>query len=67
MSSERSQVSDATRKAEADEARTAHIAGETARPEEQVVERDEVDDEVRRHYREMTELGAHDQGEGRIP
>ena len=26
-----------------------------------------VDEEVRTHYREMTELGANEAGEGRIP
>ena len=38
------------------------------RPEEdEAIEDEEVDDEVRAHYQEMVELGASEVGEGRIP
>jgi len=68
MSHERSEVTDATRRAEAEEARARHVADRPAGPEEEasLVEHD-VDDEVRAHYREMTDIGAHEVGEGRVP
>jgi hypothetical protein len=63
-----SQVTDATREAEAEEARSAHVADRPATPEEEQAVKDrKVDDDVREHYQEMTELGADDVGEGRIP
>ncbi len=68
MSTERSQVTDATRQAEAEEADAAHIADRPADGEEETaVEDRKVDDGVRSHYREMTEIGAEERGEGRIP
>jgi hypothetical protein len=68
MSDERSDVTDATRQAEAEEARAPHVADRPGTPEEEALAGDEgVDDDVRTHYREMTELGANDPGEGRIP
>jgi hypothetical protein len=68
MSQERSEVTDATRQAEAEEARVRHGADRPASPEEEEpVEDRAVDDEVREHYREMTEIGAQEVGEGRVP
>ncbi len=68
MSDERTGVSEATRQAEAEEAEASHEAGRPPTPEEAAeVDGREVDPDVRAHYREMTELGAEDQGEGRIP
>ena len=68
MNDEPDQVSDATREAEADEARVRHVAGRGPTPEEEEAADDhEVDPEVRAHYQEMTELGANEVGEGRIP
>jgi len=68
MSDERSEVTDATREAEAEEARAPHVADRPATAEEEELAGDgAVDEEVRSHYREMTELGANDPGEGRIP
>jgi hypothetical protein len=67
MGDERSQVSDATREAEAEEAKADHVAGgPTGGGDEETVGDELVDDEVREHYREMTELGAREVGEGRI-
>ncbi len=68
MSDERTRVSDATRQAEAEESDAAHRADRSATPEESAaVEGREVDPDMRAHYREMTELGADEAGEGRIP
>jgi len=68
MSNERSQVSDATREAEAEEAKAPHVADRPATPEEEKsVDGTSVDDEVRSHYEEMTELGANDPGEVASP
>ena len=68
MSSERGQVSDATKEAEAEEAGAPHVAGAPAGAEdEELTEDREVDPEVREHYREMTEIGAAEEGEGRVP
>lgn len=68
MSNERNEVTDATRQAEAEEAEAPHVADRPASAEEEKLVGDSaVDDDVRTHYREMTELGANDPGEGRIP
>jgi len=68
MSDERSQVTDATRAAEAEGAQVRHVADRPASPEEEeLVEDRTVDDEVRSHYQEMTEIGAHEKGEGQVP
>jgi hypothetical protein len=67
MSEERGRVSDATREAEAEEALAPHGADVSDGADETDLEDREVDDEVRSHYREMTELGAHEVGEGRVP
>ncbi len=68
MSNERTEVSDATRQAEAEEAEASHVTGRPVTPEEEEsIEDEKVDSDVRAHYREMVELGAKDVGEGRIP
>jgi hypothetical protein len=67
MSSEHGEVSEATREAEAEEAQAPHVAEESAGEGDGPVEDREVSDEVRSHYREMTDLGAHEVGEGRVP
>jgi len=60
---------DATRKAEAQEARAPHVAYTADTPEEDDVEVEErqVDPDVRDHFQEMAERGAENVGEGRIP
>ena len=67
MKDERGTVTDATRAAEAEEAQADHGAGRPA-DDRTANEADEhpVEDGVRQHYREMTELGAQEVGEGRI-
>jgi hypothetical protein len=67
MSSDRDEVTDATRQAEAEEARAPHDAGDTGPGTEEEDNERSADAGVREHYREMTELGANDPGEGRIP
>jgi hypothetical protein len=68
MSSERGQVSDATRKAEAQEATAPHTAdGPAGIGGDEGTEDHQVDPEVRDHYREMTEIGANEEGEGHVP
>jgi hypothetical protein len=67
MSDERGQVTDATRQAEAEEARAPHVAGEPSTSDNEGSDSRPVDDDVRRHYQEMVELGAEEEGEGRIP
>ena len=67
MSSERSKVSEATREAEAEEARAPHDAGPTAAEAEAAADGHQVDEAVGEQYREMTELGASEPGEGRVP
>ncbi|MGH9016764.1 MAG: hypothetical protein ACRDY1_03360 [Acidimicrobiales bacterium] len=68
MTDERGEVTEATRKAEAEEAEAAHDAGvpATAEPASEQAE-PVVADDVRAHYREMTDRGAHESGEGRVP
>ena len=66
MGNDRSEVTEATLEAEAEEARAPHAA-EAEDPEgEKSADGHKVDQSVRKHYREMTELGADDPGEGRI-
>ena len=68
MDDEVYEVTGATREAEAKEAKAPHRADRAPTPDEEAsIEGDEVDPEVRSHYREMTELGADEVGEGRIP
>ena len=67
MSDDRSDVTDATREAEAEEALAPHGAGPEDAEYDELADDKPVEDDVRNHYREMTELGANDKGEGRIP
>jgi hypothetical protein len=68
MDEDRSQVTESTREAEAEEARAPHVADRAPTPAEEEAAKDlEVDPDVRAHYQEMTELGANEVGEGRIP
>jgi hypothetical protein len=66
MGDERGEVTQGTREAEEVDEKAAHGAGAESDEGAEVAEDRVVDDEVRSHYREMTELGAHDKGEGRI-
>lgn len=68
MTADRERPSDATKAAERDEADTK--AGADRMPtedEERVAEEQSIDDDVREHAKDMTERGARQQGEGRIP
>ena len=68
MTQERSQVGEATRRAEENEAAAPHVADRPATAEEAAqVEGRVVDPAVRRHHQEMTERGAQEAGEGRVP
>jgi hypothetical protein len=68
MNDEDSHVSDATREAEAEEADAPHLPDRApTAEEEEAVEGRHVDPDVRAHFRHMTELGAEEVGEGRIP
>ena len=69
MNEKRSDLSDATRKAEAEEASAPHVAypADTPQEEDVAVEERDVDTLVRDHYQEMAERGAENVGEGRIP
>jgi hypothetical protein len=65
---DRTNPSPATRDEEAREARVPPGASEVPTPEEEAAaESNPVDPEVAEHEREMTERGAHQKGEGRIP
>jgi hypothetical protein len=66
MGDDRSEVTEATREAEAEEARSPHAVEPEDIEGEKSVDGHTVDTSVREHYREMTELGADDPGEGRI-
>ncbi|HEY5012840.1 MAG TPA: hypothetical protein VIK61_09070 [Acidimicrobiia bacterium] len=60
--------SDRTRVAEREEARTtARADREPTADEEQRAEAQTLDPEVAEHYEEMTERGANQHGEGRVP
>jgi hypothetical protein len=66
--SEHTRPSDRTKAAEEEEARTPpHADREPTEDEERLAERTKPDPEVAEHYEEMTERGAHQKGEGRIP
>jgi hypothetical protein len=67
MSDERGHVTEATRQAETEEAEAPHVADQSGASEGEAVEDREVSESVRSHYREMTELGANEPGEGRLP
>jgi hypothetical protein len=58
---------DATRAEEEKEAHAEHVAGEAANAEQAADAPTEAGDGVSEHYHEMTEKGAHIQGEGETP
>jgi hypothetical protein len=67
MGDERGEVTQGTRQAEEVDEKAAHGAEADGGDEGAEAAEDRVvDDDVRSHYREMTELGAQDKGEGRI-
>ncbi|HUF84828.1 MAG TPA: hypothetical protein VMQ81_09590 [Acidimicrobiia bacterium] len=58
----------ATRAAERREAKSRPApGGEPSPAEEAAADEHELDEEVPEHYEEMTERGADQQGEGRVP
>jgi hypothetical protein len=66
--SERTNPSRATRDEEAREAQVPPGATEVPTPEEErAAEKNRLDPEVAEHEKEMTERGADQKGEGRIP
>jgi hypothetical protein len=69
MEGEHTEVSDATRRAEQDEARAPHAPDRPPTREEAEAAGDGegADPEVARHYQEMSEIGAEVKGEGQIP
>lgn len=61
-------ISESTRQEEEKEAQSAHRADRSpTSDEEEVLSDEEVDDDVRSHYEEMTARGVEEKGEGRIP
>jgi hypothetical protein len=66
MGDDRGEVTEGTREAEGHDEKAAHGAEGSNGEGTELVEDGKVDDEVRSHYREMTDLGAHEKGEGRI-
>jgi hypothetical protein len=63
---EHTKPSDITRAEEARDAGQPHAAGSDPTPEESAAaERNKVDRDTRKAYREMTERGAHQKGEGK--
>ena len=61
-------VSDATKETERREANAEHGAPEVpTAAEAAAAEKNTVSPETREHYQEMTEKGANQQGEGRVP
>ena len=64
---EQTKPNDATRQADRDAVNVEHGASEVLTPEdERLAEKNTVSPEVPEHYKEMTEKGANQQGEGRI-
>jgi hypothetical protein len=68
MTDEHTDVSDATRQAEREEAAATHSPDRPPTPEEEAdaAEHSVVDPEVREHYEEMIERGAEVKGEGEV-
>ena len=64
-----SRPTDKTREAEADDAKVHAEADDMPTPEEEAAAERAggPDEEVSEHYKEMTERGAHQKGEGRLP
>jgi hypothetical protein len=68
MSEERTRPNDATRSAERAEAESEHTPDRPpTEEEEREAEKNQLDPEVSEHEREMSERGANQQGEGRLP
>jgi hypothetical protein len=68
MSDERTDVTDATREAEREEAVAPHDSDRPPTAQEEAdAEAHKVDPDVREHYEEMIERGAEVQGEGHVP
>ena len=68
MTAQPERPSDATKAAERDEAEIE--AGADRMPTEdeaRIADEQSIDDDVREHAKDMTERGARQQGEGRIP
>jgi hypothetical protein len=66
--SDRTRPSPDTREAESREAgRRASADRQPTAEEEALAERNELDEDVVEHEKEMAERGAHQKGEGRIP
>ena len=65
---ERTRPSPETREEERREAKDAADAGREPTPEEEeAADSNEPDEDVAEHYEEMTERGAKQRGEGRVP
>ena len=66
---DRTRPSRKTRDEERREAKDTADAGREPTPEEEeeAADRNEPDEEVAEHYEEMTERGANQEGEGRVP
>jgi hypothetical protein len=65
---DRTRPSRKTRDEERREAKDTADAGREPTPEEEeAADRNEPDPEVAEHYEEMTERGANQEGEGRVP
>ena len=61
------EVSEATRRAERNDASALHDADRPPKPDEEAAaESEELEEGVADHYKEMTELGASLDGEGRV-
>ena len=62
-------ITQATKDAERQEANAEHGAPQTPTPEEEAAaeRQGSASDETREHYQEMTDKGANQQGEGRLP
>ena len=64
---ERGDVSECTLAAEAEDAQSAHVADRPPTGEEAgLAEQQTLEDGVAEHYREMTDKGVNEPGEGRI-
>ena len=65
---EHTRPSPETREEERREAKDSADAGREPTPEEEeAADRNEPDEAVSKHYKEMTERGAKQRGEGRVP
>jgi hypothetical protein len=69
---EESELSEATKEAESEEARQAHVADRAATPDEEAAAESAKEAfkgdaaEVAEHFEEMADIGAHVKGEGEI-